>query len=292
MKAFAGAVRQFVLTDANMVLEATADWNARCAPPWTGRELAHKVDEAINRSNIPWNAGTVDIRYRLTTVPGTDGSNVGPAPVITIGTDLARVVDQGADVLGRAANLYQRGGEARPHRLRGRYAEADAVNVEGAPTIRSVPPSTLKAVLTAVADWQRQKEVKSKDGLPEWKTVATTPSDDVVAAVSHLISPNWTTRYRAAFTAADLAARWGLGAATLTSLGPSPSSATTFDNTSGTFNTLVAACATAISACAAPTNGQPPLNNLSAEVTAAKTALQEAWEGGPPSDEPETKPPT
>jgi hypothetical protein len=183
MRAIAGAVRSFVLTDTDMVIDAISEWNSRCVPPWDGRELAHKIDEAIHKSTIPWNASAIDMHYVLRTRIAAEAPGDGPPPVITIGTDLARVVDQGADALGGATNLYQRGGEL-IRVVRVADTEADAVNVEGAPTIRSVPPSTLKAILTEVAQWERKKEVKSKDGPPEWKTLATTPSDDVVAAVS------------------------------------------------------------------------------------------------------------
>jgi Bifunctional DNA primase/polymerase, N-terminal len=187
MRAIAGAVRQFGLTDVDMVIDGIADWNARCVPSWEGSELAHKIDEALHRSNIPWNTSlrlehALEARGGVAPADDGDGENA-PEPAILIDTDLARVVDQGANALGRAVNLYQRGGEL-IRVVRVADTEADAVNVEGAPSIRSVPPSTLKAVLTSVAQWERKKEVKAKGAEPSWKTVSTTPGDDVVAAVS------------------------------------------------------------------------------------------------------------
>jgi hypothetical protein len=174
MRAIAGAVRGSVLTDPDMVLEAIVDWNARCVPPWEGAELTRKIDQALHHSTIPWNTA-IDLEYADATRVGAPES---PAPVVLLGTDLARVVDQGADALGRAPNLYQRGGEL-IRVVRVADTEADAVNIEGTPTLRSVPPSTLKTILTSVAQWKREKEVKG-----EWTTVATTPNDDIVAAVS------------------------------------------------------------------------------------------------------------
>jgi hypothetical protein len=184
MRAIAGVVRGSVLTDPEMVLEAIVEWNARCVPPWEGRELAHKIDQAVHHSTIPWST-TIAMEYAMASRGASSAEDAGDpsGPVILLGTDLARVVDQGADVLGRAPNLYQRGGEL-IRVVRVADTESDAENVEGTPTIRTVPPSTLKAVLTSVAQWERVKEVKAKGAEPEWKTVATTPSDDVVAAVS------------------------------------------------------------------------------------------------------------
>jgi hypothetical protein len=124
---------------------------------------------------------TIEARVRL--APDDAPSEGEPSgPVIVIGTDLPRVIDQGADALSGAGALYQRGGEL-IRIVRVADTEATARDVEGTPTIRTVPPSTLKAILTSVAQWERQKEVKTKGGAPEWKTVATTPSDDVVAAL-------------------------------------------------------------------------------------------------------------
>jgi hypothetical protein len=86
----------------------------------------------------------------------------------------------GFGVLGRAVNLFQREGEL-VRLVRISATQADAHNVEGTPSVRRVPLSTVKTLLTRVAKWQAKRKVAGTD---EWKTVATRPDDDVVAAVS------------------------------------------------------------------------------------------------------------
>jgi len=39
-------------TLAHTLLET--DFNPRCEPLWTDQELAHKIDDAINQSALPW----------------------------------------------------------------------------------------------------------------------------------------------------------------------------------------------------------------------------------------------
>lgn len=64
MAAFAGATRYFGLTDESMVREATSEWNARCEPPWEGKELDHKINEALHKSTIAWRLDGAPLVYR------------------------------------------------------------------------------------------------------------------------------------------------------------------------------------------------------------------------------------
>jgi Bifunctional DNA primase/polymerase, N-terminal len=66
MRALACAVRENLLTDSDMIIEAISDWNARCEPPWQGSDLEHKVFEVMHRSTVPWST-TLDMHYALAT---------------------------------------------------------------------------------------------------------------------------------------------------------------------------------------------------------------------------------
>lgn len=47
-------VRGFRLSAGEALALLVSDFNARCEPPWTDRELTHKIDDAINKSELPW----------------------------------------------------------------------------------------------------------------------------------------------------------------------------------------------------------------------------------------------
>jgi hypothetical protein len=47
-------VHRFGLTDADMIADAFAEWNARCEPPWGGQQWAHKVESALHQSTVGW----------------------------------------------------------------------------------------------------------------------------------------------------------------------------------------------------------------------------------------------
>jgi RecA/RadA recombinase len=80
MRCVAGAVRAFALTDAAMALEGVSEWNARCAPPWKGQELAHKIDEALHKSTIPWDTSDVAGLWRLQ----SHAVEPSPAPIVRL----------------------------------------------------------------------------------------------------------------------------------------------------------------------------------------------------------------
>jgi hypothetical protein len=56
------AVKQCALTDAEMVEEAFAEWNARCAPPWEGAQWGRNIEQAIKSTRVPWNTA-LDLTY-------------------------------------------------------------------------------------------------------------------------------------------------------------------------------------------------------------------------------------
>jgi hypothetical protein len=55
MRVATAAVRGFALDKAS-AREVLEPWNARCQPPWSARELEHKIDEAIRVGAMSWGA--------------------------------------------------------------------------------------------------------------------------------------------------------------------------------------------------------------------------------------------
>jgi Bifunctional DNA primase/polymerase, N-terminal len=47
-------VRGFRLSAVEALSLLTSEFNPRCEPAWSEQELAHKVDDAINKSTLPW----------------------------------------------------------------------------------------------------------------------------------------------------------------------------------------------------------------------------------------------
>lgn len=48
------AIKSCCLTDLDMAIEALADWNARCVPPWGGDAWHRNIERAIASEHVPW----------------------------------------------------------------------------------------------------------------------------------------------------------------------------------------------------------------------------------------------
>lgn len=55
MRVATAIVRGFAL-DRSSAIEVLASWNSRCAPPWSARELTHKIEEAERVGEMIWGA--------------------------------------------------------------------------------------------------------------------------------------------------------------------------------------------------------------------------------------------
>lgn len=53
MRVVTAVVRGFALSEAD-ARDVLSSWNARCEPPWSDRELAHKISEAARVGALPW----------------------------------------------------------------------------------------------------------------------------------------------------------------------------------------------------------------------------------------------
>lgn len=157
MRVATAVVRGFDLKDEEQALDALTEWNSRCVPPWSDKELLHKVREAAAKGAMEWGA-------KLT--KKTEGR-----PTIRIGTELHKTVSEAVQAIGANVDIFQRGGQ-----LVRVVRTENTARAPGSPSIRPVSAATLMEVLTKVATWERY-DGRTKD----WARCK--PPTDVVAAV-------------------------------------------------------------------------------------------------------------
>ena len=56
MRVASAVVRGFALGDSTEAFEVMLDWNHKCIPPWSQKELRHKIEDALRVGNIAWGA--------------------------------------------------------------------------------------------------------------------------------------------------------------------------------------------------------------------------------------------
>jgi hypothetical protein len=163
------------------------------------KELRKKCCDAMEGERFVWGSKLIDPAILEFSVEDADqaqasmpgaGVTAASAPHekarIQINAELDRVVDEAARALGNDPNVFKRAGEL-VRIVRVDACDADEAHREGTPQIRPFPMASLKVQLTRVASWLKKVEdKKAKEGEPRWKEVATTPGDDVVAAVSQM----------------------------------------------------------------------------------------------------------
>ncbi len=142
-------------------------FNPRCEPPWTERELRHKVEDAASKPHTHPFGWLRDkpikkapmIRPATPTEQASSASALGIAPLsrIRVDVDEHRVVNEAIAVLAHDADLFQRGGllvDYGWHQVRLDEAHEETVT---APYIRVVPTANLRERLTARAEFYRLK---------------------------------------------------------------------------------------------------------------------------------------
>lgn len=169
-------VRGFALHEDAAVQLLVEDYNPRCDPPWSEKELRHKVRDAAKK-------GTPEVGYllrRRERRTRASGATDRPAeellnmtedgrPIIRLGVDIHRVLDEAVLALGRDPDVYGRG--------------ARLVTIQGAndlvgPSLAELPLTVLRVRhMSRVAAWQRQ-------GKLDWESC--TPDATVVAALHAL----------------------------------------------------------------------------------------------------------
>lgn len=189
MRVASAIVRGFALGSSAEAMGVLESWNARCEPPWSAYELAHKASEAMRIGALPWG------KMLLADEPAQATTHVSVAVggaarklialpdieedeeiLIRIDVDLHRVVDQAVASLSSDEHVYQRDAQLVTV-VRVAESEADASELAGAPQIRGLAVATLRERLCSVSKWKKQ-DPRSK----KWKP--SVPDDHVVNAVA------------------------------------------------------------------------------------------------------------
>ena len=174
-------VRGFGL-DTRMAYDLLArEYNPRCRPPWSERELLHKVEDAVHATSPLGHLLTEPRREWLTpshsreqtetaelhdSVPANDRPH---RPEIIISTEEKDIGDQALNALTAMPNIYERGGLL-VHIV---TAESGAMRPPGAPRILAMQNPRLRELIAEAADWKaivrRKKRVtKVPAHPPEW----------------------------------------------------------------------------------------------------------------------------
>ena len=139
------------------------EYNERCEPPWTERELRHKLDEAGRL--------TTHMHPRGYLLDG--GQRRNERPRIVIGPDEHRVVAEAISALARLGRYYSRGAQLV------RIVSETPVVGQRAIRVEPVPAPALSVALSEAADWRR--EIVARSGQVE--LTATHPPDWAVQGV-------------------------------------------------------------------------------------------------------------
>lgn len=153
----------------------TREFSPRCDPPWSEKELWHKIEDAATKPHdLPrgWlkNSRKTTAKSRLP-APAPDASRNGngggslPAglsndsesalPVVLLGPDEHRVIDETIASLTRDENLYQRG-EVLVRIVNQSDPEDVIARMEGSARIDVVPDANLRDRLTSFACFKRE----------------------------------------------------------------------------------------------------------------------------------------
>src|SRR4051812_18422054 len=78
------AIRGFMLTTDEAYSLIASEYNPRCLPEWTERELRHKISDAFTKSNLPWGylldkEAPTKKREQVRPEPGCDDGDPTPA---------------------------------------------------------------------------------------------------------------------------------------------------------------------------------------------------------------------
>jgi hypothetical protein len=174
-------VHGFALDECD-VWDVLNEYNQQCDPPWTEKELRHKLDNAKQETNHQYpygylrdakpspNAGPAEPsnEYEVTADGSTFESGAPPPnngkagkPKIIADTDEPRVLREAITALARQRRYFQRGSAL--------YRIVQPAAPEGEPRplpkLELVPAASLEVAMSAAAEWV--KLVPTKDGFDE-----------------------------------------------------------------------------------------------------------------------------
>jgi hypothetical protein len=149
--------------------DVICEYSARCDPPWSEKELNHKINDARTKPHREPFGYLRDAVRADTPLEPEEEYEVGGAPpsvpaskpVIKIGVDQHRVVRESISALAHQRRYFQRGTSLY------RIVQPSAPDGEPRPLphLDLVPATSLEIALSAAADWEKAKQ--TKDGI-EW----------------------------------------------------------------------------------------------------------------------------
>lgn len=153
-----------------------SEYNPRCEPPWSERELRHKVDEAYRiETRRGWHLsdgthgggngahrnGGGNGNGRLLSPPGqippaeAHGDGDDRRPSIVISTEEHAVIDQAVAALAAEPNVFQRGNALVTVLRDPSRAQAKIHRPKGSPRIAPLPNARLRELMTKTAAWKK-----------------------------------------------------------------------------------------------------------------------------------------
>lgn len=171
----------------------SAEFNPRCEPPWSERELRRKVDEAYRvETRRGWHLvnrrsgnGVANANGRGTVgappPPAENRTAIGDArPVIVITTEEHAVIDSAVAALAVEPNVYQRGNALvtilrDPSQTKHRKIDRP----KGSPRIVPLPCPRIRDLMTKTAEWKAEHRDRNGD----ISTVPAHPPDWAIKGV-------------------------------------------------------------------------------------------------------------
>ena len=143
------------------------EYNPRCEPPWSERELRHKIEDA---DRVPFNKPRGWLRdaespsrngKHAAAAGGSGSTEESPRPTIFVTTKEMQVNDEAIRALTREPNLYQRGG-ALVRAVQTPDSKTKTLDLPAGLRVSVIERATLREMLADSADWRKEVVVKEE----------------------------------------------------------------------------------------------------------------------------------
>lgn len=178
-------VHGFLLPPEKALQMLREDFNPRCEPPWSRKELEHKVRDAATKPHLKpagWLRDAPIDPVKAGSAVGQTVKNDAGLPRIEIGTDEHRVIDEAIAVLASAHEVFQRGGQLVEVVVR------PSASDQAKACIRYLDEHRLRDLLTRCAQLGRLKKDQWHDAHPIKWLVAGIMSRKVYPGIRELNS--------------------------------------------------------------------------------------------------------
>lgn len=182
-RAACALVHEWALTDSD-AFDILHEYSQRCSPPWTEKELWHKIEQAKKETRHDRPYGFLrDSTPLVTSHPGEqelggEPQSVGK-PIIILDCNESRVVGEAIGALARQYRYFQRGGSL----VRIIQPATPDGEPRSLPKIDFVPLASLEVALSDAAKWVKRKVTYAKDGTEQIKDDDVKPPTWATAGV-------------------------------------------------------------------------------------------------------------